>query len=528
MKKILLTLFAILMMAFSAKADWYEGECGENVYWRVDTTARKLIISGTGAMKDYKACSGINVNGSPWKKHKEYLDTIVVEDGVTRIGNYAFDLCRYTKGIIIGNTVTSIGDCAFLNCENITEINIPHNVTELQDRVFEDCNKLKSVTIPNSVVSIGIQLFTSCYELESIVVEDGNPVYDSRDNCNGIILTESNKLIVGTSITTIPNTVTEIGSLIFCYEGAIESMVIPNSVKKICTYAFYDCGRLSHLILSNSLDTIKERAFWYCPIDSIIIPSSVRYIGESAFYHNNFSSIIVEEDNTSYDSREDCNAVIDSKTGALIVGCDNTIIPNSITSIGKDAFCDCRKIKDVALPYGVTSIGECAFWNCSNLETLSLPKTVEIIYSQGFDYCKKLKTIECLAEIPPTCVRSAFRPNIYDTTELYVPFGCSQLYKAADGWKEFKNIIELTSGYGVDENQSIAISVFPNPATDFVNVNCENMKSLEIYSLDGKQIIKTTVSGDETQIDISELDSGVYVIRIETAVGIVNRKFEKK
>lgn len=165
MKKILLTLFAILMMAFSAKADWYEGECGENVYWRVDTTARKLIISGTGAMKDYKACSGINVNGSPWKKHKEYLDTIVVEDGVTRIGNYAFDLCRYTKGIIIGNTVTSIGDCAFLNCENITEINIPHNVTELQDRVFEDCKKLKSVTIPNSVVSIGIQLFTSCYEL---------------------------------------------------------------------------------------------------------------------------------------------------------------------------------------------------------------------------------------------------------------------------------------------------------------------------------------------------------------------------
>jgi len=527
MKKTLLTLFAIFAMAFSAKADWYEGECGENVYWRVDTTARKLIISGTGAMKDYKACFSTNVNGSPWKKHKEYLDTIVVEDGVTRIGNYAFDLCRFTKGIIIGNTVTSIGGCAFLRCENITEINIPHNVTKLQDRVFEQCYKLKSVTIPNSVVSIGIQLFTSCYKLESIVVEEGNPVYDSRDNCNGIILTESNKLIVGTSITTIPNTVTDIGYHTFYCEGAIESVVIPNSVEKICKCAFYDCRRLSHLTLGNSLDTIEEEAFWHCPIDSIIIPSSVRYIGERAFYDNNFSSIIVEEGNTHYDSREDCNAIIDSKTGALIVGCDNTIIPNSITSIGNYAFFDREKIQNVALPYGVTSIGECAFWSCSNMETLSLPKTVEIIYSQGFDYCEELKTIHCLAEIPPICVRFAFHSSIYDTTKLYVPFGCSQLYKEADGWKEFKNIIELAPGYGVDENQSIAVSVFPNPATNFISIICENLKSLEIYSLDGKQIIKTTVSGNETQVDISELNCGIYLIRIETAVGIVNRKFEK-
>ena len=136
--------------------------------------------------------------------------------------------------------VTSIGDYAFYNCINLESITIPNSVTSIGDEAFYDCISLESVTIPNSVTKIGESLFAGCSALTSIIVEKNNPKYDSRDNCNAIIETNSNTLIMGCKNTVIPNSVTSIGRDAF-YGMDLKHITIPNSMTSIGNSAFCDC-----------------------------------------------------------------------------------------------------------------------------------------------------------------------------------------------------------------------------------------------------------------------------------------------
>ena len=261
------------------------------------TTIGQWAFWGCSSLTSIKVESGNTVYDS-----RDNCNAIIETSSNTLIQG-----CQNTT---IPNDVTSIGDGAFVNCSGLTSIDIPNNVTAIGGYAFGNCSGLTSVTIPNSVTSIGSDAFSGCSGLSSIRVASGNTVYDSRDNCNAIIKTQKNELVVGCKNTIIPNSVTSIGRYAFWGCSDLLSVAIPNSVTYISDYAFADCINLT----------------------TITIPNSVTYIGGGAF--------------------ADCTSLT------------SVIIPNTVTQINDATFQGCSSLTSVTIPNSVTSIYMNAFRNC--------------------------------------------------------------------------------------------------------------------------------------------------------------------
>jgi hypothetical protein len=241
------------------------------------------------------------------------LTSVTIPNSVFGIGSFAFYKCSGLTSISIPNSVTTIDIYAFNGCSGLTSISIPNSVTAIGSSAFAYCS-LASVTIPSSVVYIGEGVFLTVGGLTSITVSGDNTVYDSRNNCNAIIETATNTLILGCQNTIIPNSVTTIGARSF--SGCnFASLNIPNGVNTIILQAFSDAH-----------------------ITSLTISGSVTKIESLAFQGADVGSIVVEEGNPIYDSRDNCNAVIETASNSIIVGCKNTVFPSSVTSIGLGAF----------------------------------------------------------------------------------------------------------------------------------------------------------------------------------------------
>ena len=365
---------------------------------------------------------------------------------------------------VIAQSVTHIGEWAFEFCEYLSSITIPNSVISIGENAFNNCKSLTSVTIPNSVTSIGLAAFSSCDKLTSMVVDTANPVYDSRENCNAIIETSTNTLIAGCSNTiipqsiihigeyafsscnissiTIPNSVTTIGKYAFAYSdiasitipnsvttigeyafntcSSLTSVTIPNSVKDIKRWVFANCSSLNSITLHDGITTIGEGAFINCSsLTSVIIPNSVTSIRTGAFsFCKSLTSIVVDSGNTTYDSRENCNAIIETGSNTLIAGCQNTIIPNGITKIYLEAFMGCSSLTAITIPNSVTRIGGWAFNGCSLLDTIyveaTTPPTLE--YNNVFTGTPS-----------PTCI---------------VPCGTLAAYQASDWANQVGELVE--------------------------------------------------------------------------------------
>jgi len=383
------------------------------------------------------------------------LTSVVIPNSVKVIDSEAFSGCTSLVSIVLPNSVEHIWSQAFYNCSSLTSIELPSSLVELYNSPFTGCTSLTSLTIPKSVKRINHNPVGGCSSLTSLEVEEGNPSYDSRDNCNAIIETWSNKLVGGCKNTVIPNSVTSIGAGAF-YGCGLTAIIIPNSVTSIGEGAFGGCSGLTSISIPNSVTSIDREAFGGCSgLTSIAIPNSVTSIGYDVFNGcSGLESIEVESNNEVYDSRENCNAIIMTAENKLVVGCKNTIIPSSVTTIGDAAFHWCSGLAAITIPEGVTTIEGGAFSWCTGLTSVSLPNSVTSIGNCAFQGCAGLEEVISHIEEPFEISKDVFGGYGIDaqwfdftTATLYVPVGTKAKYEATPAWNLFQNIVEkdLTS-----------------------------------------------------------------------------------
>ncbi len=360
-------------------------ECKEDSTWEIfyTSTDGNIVIPYESNIFDANIVSNTYSNGQ---------GVITFDGPITRIDDYAFMFCESLASIIIPYGVISIGKAAFAHCSALTSITISNSVTTIGEEVFYYCESLDSIIIPNSVTSIGSAILKNCPSVVSIHVEEGNAMYDSRENCNAIIRTEDNTLISGCQNTIIPNSVTSISNEAFCGCSYLTSISIPNGITYIGDYAFKGCSSLTSIKIPKSVISIQTMAFSNCP---------------------SITSITVEEGNTVFDSRENCNAIIHTKDNTLEFGCQNTIIPNSVTSIEDEAFYGCSSLTSIVIPNSVTDIGSDAFEDCTSLTSVVLPDSITRIRTATFYNCTSLASI-----IIPNSVTSIGKGAFYYCSSL--------------------------------------------------------------------------------------------------------------
>ena len=376
----------------------YTGSCGTGAKYTLDENGT-LTITGNGSI-DFGAFRGFGKEDD-----KRVIKKVVISSGMIGIGNFAFENCSDLKSVEIPASVTSIGsaafkDCsalesmnideanttyenpegsnaivekssktlvagckntkipddvkiigayAFCGCSDLKSIEISDNVSEIQVAAFDDCSNLTAIHIPAGVDKIALGVFMGCSNLNSITIDSANRSYESPGNANAIIDKGTMTLLEGSNNTVIPEGVKIIWQNAFAERIHLKSITIPASVTSIVRMPFSDC---------DSLEEIK-----------------------------------VDEDNAIFDSRNNCNAIIESATNTLIAGCGKTVIPEGIETIGDSAFERVKTLTHVTIPKSVTEIRGYAFERCENLSTVNLQKGIQTIGYGAFTECVGLTNL---------------------------------------------------------------------------------------------------------------------------------------
>lgn len=430
MKKRILSLTLVVLLILSllptAALAATSGSCGDNTTWSFNDATGTLTISGTGAMKDYRILNNMGGTDVPWEKIRDNIQSVIIDEGITRIGNCAFVYCINLTAATISESVTSIGNSAFWECAFLT-VTIPKNVISIAPGAFSYCSNLTTFsvesgntafsspdgilynkaattlvafpegkamtfTVPQGVKVIGEQAFRSNSSLTSLTISSGVTSIGSAafSDCRALVAAS------------LPDTVTSIGDSAFMTCMKLAAITIPNSVTSIGDYAFNGNYSLASVTISNGVTSIGKQAFERClALTAVTIPASVSTIGIRAFVDcENLANIYVDDSSTAYASAD---GILYDKAKTTLVQCPagkkgTLTIPASVTRIDESAFEACSGLTAVTLPETVVSIGKAAFRRCfealkGGLTMINIPSGVTKIEAGTFALCASLTAV---------------------------------------------------------------------------------------------------------------------------------------
>ena len=419
------------------------------------------------------------------------LTSIEIPNSVTSIGNNAFYGCSDLTSVTIGNNVTSIGNSAFWGCAKVTNIEIPNSVTSIGHSAFYGCSSLTSIKIPNGVTSIGHFAFRWCSNLTSVTLNNnvtsiGNGAFEG---CSGLMSLE------------IPNSVKSISEGAFSYCSGLTNVTIPNSVTSIENNAFYGCSNLTSVTIGNSVTSIGNSAFSGCSNIKHIIWNAKNCNGynfgsqvENFIWGDEVEAIPADLCNGMYllNSISIPNSVTSIGNNAFYgcTGLTSVVLPNRVTSVGNYAFYGCSGLTSVAMGHKVTSVESYTFYGCTSLTSIEIPYGVKTIGNSAFSGCDHLKDIiihSSVEEIGSVVFTTQRIENFYNYSEtpqymsedaygmflgtlrsvlalakLYVPEESIDKYKEAEFWHYFGQILPIQTpeekGQIIEYNISVSVN----------------------------------------------------------------------
>ncbi len=440
--------------------------------------------------------------------------------------------------------------------ETVIYNDITYSVTEFRVVAFWNCAGLTSLTIPNSLTFISGNMFYGCTGLTSIKAKSDNRIFDSRNNCNAIIETATNELVVGCKNTSIPNSVTSIGGGAFSDCTGLTSVTIPNSVTYIGGEAFSGCTGLTSVTIPNSVTNIGGGAFYGCTgLTSVTIPNSVTSIGDYAFSGcTGLTTVNFNANNITYMNYvfEMCTALTTLNIGDNVInipdrafeGCTSLTsvsIPNSVTKIGEHAFEGCTSLTSITIPNSVTYINSLAFSECTGLTEVTIPNSVTTIDFFAFRGCTGLTTVNfnatnCTAAYYPFEDTSITTLNIGDNV-TNIPnsafYGCSSLTSVTIpnsvtkiGPETFYGCTGLTSIISLNPEPPLVSSIFRflyDNTILYVPKGCVVNYSTAYAWADFSNIIELGENGEMPDIEVA-LSDGEATISFPKEENIVECK----